>query len=121
MEHFQVVVIGGGQAGLTTGFHLSQARLKYIILDDGYRVGDPWRRRWDSLRLFTPARIDGLPGAPFPASPGTYPTKDQVADYMESHARRFGLPVRLGVTVDALPREDNRYVAAEGKSPLAWG
>lgn len=113
------MVIGGGQAGLATGFHLSRSGLSYIILDDGQRVGDPWRRRWDSLRLFTPARIDGLPGAPFPASPATNPTKDQVADYMESYAKRFGLPIRLGVKVDALSREGNRFVANAGASPIS--
>lgn len=113
------MVIGGGQAGLATGFYLSRAGLSYVILDDGQRVGDPWRRRWDSLRLFTPARINGLPGAPFPAPPGTYPTKDQVADYMESYAKRFGLPIRLGVKVDALTREGNQYVATANAARIS--
>ena len=119
MEHFQVVVIGGGQSGLATGFHLSRAGLNYVILDGGKRVGDPWRRRWDSLRLFTPARINRLPDAPFPGSPSTYPTKDQAADYMESYAKRFGLPIRLGVKVDALTREGNRYVATSDASQIS--
>ena len=113
------MVVGGGQAGLATGFYLSRAGLSYIILDGGQRVGDPWRRRWDSLRLFTPARINGLPGAPFPASPGTYPTKNQVADYMESYAKRFDLPIRLGVKVDALTREGNQYVATADSTRIS--
>jgi putative flavoprotein involved in K+ transport len=119
LEHFKVVVIGGGQAGLATGFHLSRASLSYVILDSGQRIGDPWRRRWDSLRLFTPARINRLPGAPFPGSPSTYPTKDQAADYMESYAKRFGLPIRLGVKVDALTRDGNQYVATAGASQIS--
>jgi putative flavoprotein involved in K+ transport len=119
VEHFQVVVIGGGQAGLATGFHLSRAGLSYIILDDGQRIGDPWRRRWESLRLFTPARINGLPGAPFPESPGTYPTKDQVADYMESYAKRFGFPIRLGIKVTALTREGKQFVAIADESRIS--
>jgi putative flavoprotein involved in K+ transport len=113
------MVIGGGQAGLATGFHLSRAGLSYIILDDSQRVGDPWRRRWDSLRLFTPARINNLPDAPFPGPPSAYPTKDQVADYMESYAKRFGLPIRLGVKVDALTREGNQYLATADASQIS--
>jgi putative flavoprotein involved in K+ transport len=119
LEHFQVIVIGGGQAGLATGFHLSRTGLSYIILDDGKRVGDPWRRRWNSLRLFTPARINGLPDAPFPGSPSIYPTKDQVADYMESYAKRFGLPIRLGVKVDTLARQGSQYLATAGASRIS--
>jgi putative flavoprotein involved in K+ transport len=119
LEHFDVAVIGGGQAGLAAGFHLSKLGLSYVILDDGRRVGDPWRRRWDSLRLFTPARINGLPDAPFPGSPGGYPAKDQVADYMEAYAKRFGLPIRLGVKVDTLTREDDHYVATAGATRVS--
>lgn len=113
-EHFEVVVIGGGQAGLAAGFHLSRLGIHYVILDDGSRVGDPWRRRWDSLRLFTPARVNGLPGMPYPAPAGATVTKEQAADYMESYARRFGLPIRLGVKADALSREGSTFVAQAG-------
>jgi len=108
-DRLEVIVIGGGQAGLAAGYHLAKLGLDYFILDDGARVGDPWRRRWDSLRLFTPARINGLPGAPFPAAPGAIVTKDQVADYLESYAKRFGLRIRLGVRVETLTREGGSY------------
>jgi len=85
-------------------------------VDDGARVGDAWRRRWDSLRLFTPARIDGLPGAPFSVPSGTTVTKDQMADYLESYAKRFGLPVRLYVRVRSLTRDGDGFVTDAGTS-----
>ena len=86
-----------------------------MILDANQRIGDPWRTRWDSLRLFTPARYNGLPGWPFPAPAWSYPTKDQVADYLEAYAARFELPVRTSVRVDRLSRAGDRYVVAAGE------
>jgi len=109
-ERFDVIVIGGGQAGLSVGYHLSRRGLRFVILDASARVGDAWRHRWDSLRLFTPAKLDGLDGMPFPAPPDTFPTKDEMADYLESYARHFRLPVRSGVRVESLTRQDGRYV-----------
>ena len=113
-EYFQTIVIGGGQAGLSTGYYLSRRKVPYVILDANGRIGDAWRKRWDSLRLFTPARYDGLDGMPFPAPAQSFPTKDQMADYLESYAVRFGLPVRNGVKVDGLSREGDRYVVTAG-------
>ena len=69
------VVVGGGQAGLAVGYHLARRGLRFVILDANERVGDAWRKRWDSLRLFTPARYDGLPGMPFPAPPTRSPPR----------------------------------------------
>ena len=110
-EQYDTVVIGGGQAGLATGYYLRQHDHDhdFVILDAGERVGDPWRNRWDSLRVFTPARYTGLPGMDFPASPFYFPTKDEVADYLEAYADRFDLPVELGVRVRALERTDDGY------------
>jgi putative flavoprotein involved in K+ transport len=113
-EHAQVVVIGGGQAGLSVGYCLARAGLSSVILDANARIGDSWRQRWDSLRLFTPARFDGLIGMPFPASSTTFPTKDEMAGYLESYARRFDLPVRTSVRVDHLTREGSQYVVSAG-------
>lgn len=96
------IVIGAGQAGLTTGYHLAARGVDFEILERHDRLGESWRRRWDGLRLFTPARLDGLPGMAFPAPPQVYPTKDEVAEYLERYARHFGLPVRLGVDVRRL-------------------
>ena len=105
-EHIETVVIGGGQAGLSVGHHLARRGRPFLILDANQRVGDAWRNRWDSLRLFTPARYDALAGMPFPAPAHSFPTKDQVADYLEAYATQFQLPVRTGVRVDRLWRDD---------------
>jgi putative flavoprotein involved in K+ transport len=113
-EHVETVVIGGGQAGLSVGHHLARQERPFLILDANQRVGDAWRKRWDSLRLFTPARYNALAGMRFPAPAHSFPTKDQVADYLEAYATRFQLPVRTGVRVDRLWREDGRFVVAAG-------
>ena len=114
-ERVQTLVIGGGQAGLSTGYHLRRRGLPFVILDANQRIGDAWRNRWDSLRLFTSARFDGLDGMPFPAPAHSFPTKDEMADYLASYARRFDLPVRTGVRVDRLSRQGNRYVVTAGQ------
>jgi len=113
-EHFDTVIIGGGQAGLATGYHLAKRDLPFVILDANERIGDAWRKRWDSLRLFTPARYDGLQGWRFPAPALSFPTKDEMADYLESYAARFDLPVRTGVEVDGLSREGDRFIITSG-------
>jgi putative flavoprotein involved in K+ transport len=113
-ERFETVIVGGGQAGLATGYHLARRGRPFVILDAGRRVGDPWRGRWDSLRLYTPGRYSGLPGMPFPADPWHYPTRDEVADYLEAYAARFQLPVRGGVRVDGLTRKEERFLVSAG-------
>jgi len=117
-ERFETVIVGGGQAGLAVGYHLARRGRRFVILDANRRVGDAWRQRWDSLRLFTPARYDGLPGWPFPAPAWSFPTKDQVADYLEAYATRFDLPVRTGVRVDRLSRDRDRDLVAAGDRRL---
>ncbi|HEY3079593.1 MAG TPA: FAD-dependent oxidoreductase [Chloroflexota bacterium] len=113
-ERVQTVVVGGGQAGLSVGYHLARRGLPFVILDANERIGASWRKRWDSLRLFTPARYDGLAGMPFPAPANTFPTKDEMADYLESYAARFDLPVRTGVRVDRLSKRGERFVLTAG-------
>ena len=113
-EPIDTVVIGGGQAGLSVGHHLARRGRPFLIMDANQRIGDAWRRRWDSLRLFTPARYDALAGLSLPAPAHSFPGKDQVADYLEAYAARFQLPVRTGVRVDRLWREDGRFVVAAG-------
>jgi putative flavoprotein involved in K+ transport len=108
------VVIGAGQAGLSVGYHLARRGVKFVILEGRPRVGDQWRERWDSLRLFTPARFDGLDGMPFPADSFHSPTKDEMGDYLEAYAARFELPVETGVRVDGLRREGGRLVVTAG-------
>ncbi|KRE84159.1 flavin-containing monooxygenase [Arthrobacter sp. Soil764] len=106
------MIIGGGQAGLAMGYYLQRQKRTFLILDDCPRTGDSWRRRWDSLRVFTPAKYDGLPGLVFPADPLSFPSKDELADYLERYAAEFHLPVRQGIRVERLWREGDRYVAA---------
>jgi putative flavoprotein involved in K+ transport len=110
VERVDALVIGGGQAGLAVGQQLAARDLDFVILHAERRTGDGWRRRWDSLRLFTPAARSGLPGMPFPAPPTHLPDKDEVADYLERYAERFDLPVRLETRVDALAWDGERYV-----------
>jgi putative flavoprotein involved in K+ transport len=112
------VVIGGGQAGLSVGYHLSRLAIPFVILDASRRIGDSWRHRWDSLRLFTPARHAGLDGMPFPAEPFSFPTKDEMADYLETYARHFELPVRSGVRVDRLSRLGDRFIVVAGRDRI---
>lgn len=106
------VIIGGGQAGLAMGYYLKEQKREFLILDENPRTGDSWRQRWDSLRLFTPAKYDGLPGARFPTDPLSFPPKDELADYLERYAAKFDLPVRQGIRVARLWREGDRYIAA---------
>ena len=113
-EQIETVVIGGGQAGLSVGHHLARRGRRFLILDAHQRVGDAWRHRWNSLRLFTPARYNALAGMPFPAPAHFFPTKDQVADYLEAYATRFQLPVRTGVRVDRLSRDHGGFVVVAG-------
>jgi putative flavoprotein involved in K+ transport len=108
-NHVETVVIGGSQAGLAVGYHLQRRGLPFVIVDENDRVGDAWRNRWDGLRLFTPARYDGLPGMPFPGASSAYPSKDEVADYLEAYAHGFALPIRTGVKVDRLSAACDRF------------
>jgi len=113
-EQFETVIIGGGQAGLSVGYHLARRGRPFVILDANERIGDAWRKRWDSLRLFTPARYDGLNGMPFPAPRLSFPTKDEMADYLAAYAAQFDLPVQTGVRVDGLSRQANGFVVSSG-------
>ena len=113
-SQFDTIVIGGGQAGLSVGYFLAKQDRDFVILDANPRIGDVWRNRWDSLHLFTPARFDGLAGMPFPAPGDSFPSKDEMADYLEAYAARFRLPVQTGVRVDCLSREHGRLVVTAG-------
>ncbi len=101
-ERVDTVVIGGGQAGLAVGCHLARHGRDCAIPDAQDRVSDSWRRRWDSLRLFTPSGLTRLPGMPFPGRGEHVATKDEMADYLAVHAARFALAVQLGVRVEAV-------------------
>ncbi len=117
-ERFDTVVIGGGQAGLAAGYYLARQRRDFVILDAHDRTGDSWRNRWDSLRLFTPASFNHLPGMPFPKSRNRVITKDEMADYLETYAAHFQLPMLFGRKVNELAREGDRYLIDAGTLQL---
>ena len=114
----ETVIVGGGAAGLAVGYHLTRRDRPFVVLDGHQRIGDSWRTRWDSLRLFTPAKYSGLPGWPIPASGNSFPTKDEVADHLQAYADRFEMPTRTGVRVTGLSRRDGRYVVEYGDRRL---
>lgn len=118
VERFGTIVVGGGQAGLAAGYHLQQRDVDFVIVDADQRIGDVWRNRWDSLRLFTPAKYSGLPGMPFPAEPMHLPDKDEVADYLERYAERFDLPVRSSTRAERLAHDGDRWVLRTSRGTL---
>ncbi len=117
-ESVDVAVIGGGQAGLATSYQLARRGIAHVVLEAAPRIGDNWRRRWDSLRLFTPARFTALEGMRFPAPGDHFPTKDEMADYLEAYAARFALPVRTGARVRRLRAEADRYLLDLGDGEI---
>ena len=116
---YDTIIIGGGQAGLAVGYHLTRQGRDFVILEAHEQIGESWRRRWDSLKLFTPAKFSSLPGMAFPADPLHYPTKDEMADYLQSYVRRFNLPVQLGSGVKRLSREGENFIVTNGDQQLS--
>lgn len=111
---FDTIVIGGGQAGLVVGHELRARGIDFLILDAGARVGDAWRKRWDSLRLFTPARFNGLPGMPYPGPGSRFVDKDEIADYLEAYAEAMELPIRHRSRVTHLAHDGDSYLLTAG-------
>jgi putative flavoprotein involved in K+ transport len=109
-----VVVVGGGQAGLAMAWHLRRQGMRFVVLEAGPEVGHLWRARWESLKLFSPAQYSSLPGMPFPARVDTYPTKEPVADYLQAYANAFNLPVALNARVTDLRRDGEIFEVRAG-------
>jgi putative flavoprotein involved in K+ transport len=119
-KDLEVIVVGGGQAGLAIGYFLAQQGRDFAILEAAEEPAAAWRARWDSLKLFTPARYSGLPGLPFPGDPDTYPRRDDVASYLTGYAGQFALPVVLGTRVRAIRQVEGRYlVEVDGRNYTA--
>lgn len=109
-RRYNTIVIGGGQTGLATAYHLKTAGIDYVVLDASHRIGDAWRNRWDSLRLFTQARMNGLPGMAFPATGNDFVSKDQVADFLESYAETMELNVLSTTRVERLSKSGDDFL-----------
>jgi putative flavoprotein involved in K+ transport len=109
-ERFNVIVVGGGQAGLAAAYYLKRRQRSFVILEARERAGEAWRTRWDSCRLFTPSCYNSLPGVPFPMPRKSFPTKDEMADYLDTYAARLELPIRFGTTVERLRRDGDHYM-----------
>src|SRR5206468_5294749 len=106
-QHFDVAVIGGGQAGLAIGYFLRQQGYRFVILERASESARAWRERWDSLTLFTSRRYSALPGLPFAGNQGGYATRDEVIAYLERYAETFELPIELRSEVPELDRDDD--------------
>jgi putative flavoprotein involved in K+ transport len=118
-QHVETLIIGAGQAGLTTGYQLKRRGRSFLIVDGNQRIGDNWRQHWDTLRLYTPAKYDGLPGLRFPAARWHFPGKDEVGDYLERYALHFDLPVRTNTSVARLQAQPSGgYVALLGDEAM---
>lgn len=117
-EKFCTVIIGAGQAGLAAAYYLKKIDNDFILLDEENHIGDSWRQRWDSLRLFTPSQHDGLPGFPFPVVRGTLPTKEEMADYLSDYATKFSLPVQLDTKVFELNKTSDGYEITTSKGKV---
>ena len=118
-QHIETLIIGAGQAGLSAGYHLQKLGSECLIVDGGERIGDNWRCRYDSLKLFTPARANSLDGMPYPGDPWDFPTKDEFAEYLERYAVTFDLPVRMQTRVDRLAaRKSGGFAATLGAGEI---
>jgi putative flavoprotein involved in K+ transport len=113
-ERVNTVIVGAGQAGLSVGYHLQRRGVSFVMLDSAARIGDAWRKRWDSLKLFTPRKFSSLDGWAFPGDRNAFPTKDEMGDYLEAYARHFEFPVRLNTRVERVSRQGDGFVVVAG-------
>src|SRR5688572_17703786 len=118
MSSLDVVVIGGGQAGLALGFYLRRTSLSYRILDAQPGPGGAWRHTWRSLRLFSPARFSSLPGWVMEGGPDYYPTRDEALDYLSRYEERYGIQVDRPVRVRIVRREGEELMVDTDRGTL---
>ena len=111
MKKTDVLIVGAGQAGLAMGYHLKQTSLRFLLVDGCSRVGDSWRRRYDSLLLFTPRSLSALPGLTLKGDPQGYASRDEFADYLEAYADHFALPIEMNMGIQRLERRNGHFAA----------
>lgn len=116
---YETAIIGGGQSGLAAGHHLARRGVDFVLLEAGDRIGNVWRSRWDSLRLYSPAKYDMLPGLPFPGPGHAFPTASQMGDYLQSYAEHDKLPIRTGVTATGVRTDGDGYAVETSEGPIA--
>jgi putative flavoprotein involved in K+ transport len=109
MDTYDVIVIGGGQAGLATGYHLQREGLRFIILEAGAEPTGSWPRYYDSLKLFSPARYSSMPGMPFPGDPERYPARDEVVAYLRAYAKHFNLPIVTNARIETVEKQGTNF------------
>lgn len=107
---YDVLVIGAGQAGLSMGYFLKNTNLSFLLLEQGGEVGESWRKRYDSLKLFTPRFYSSLPGLNLRGDANGYPTKDEISDYLSHYVETFSLPVKLGTVITKLDKQGDYFV-----------
>lgn len=110
METYDAIVIGGGQSGLAAGYHLQRAGLRFLIFEASDEATGSWKRYYDTLKLFSPARYSSLPGMRFPGQPERYPTRDEVVDYLRAYGERFRLPIRTHAFVERIERQGSNFI-----------
>jgi len=108
-NNWHTIVIGGGQSGLATGYYLKKRNIDFLIMDSEAQTGDSWRRRWNSLRLFTPAWNNSMPGLSFPGGQNAFPTKDEAADFLIEYKKKFNLPVLYGARVTNVKKSSHGF------------
>ncbi|MGY2488182.1 flavin-containing monooxygenase [Cupriavidus sp. CP313] len=108
-QPLDVIVVGAGQAGLASGWHLKQHGLRFLIVDEQQQAGGNWRNYYDSLRLFSPAAYSSLPGLPFSAAANHYPRRDEVSRYLEDYAAHFRLPVRPNTRIERVRKLEEGF------------
>ena len=106
---YETIVIGAGQAGLAMGYYLSQSNVNFLIIDKGRELGEVWKERYDSLRLFTPRMYSSLPGLVLDGDQHGFPSKDEIGDYLKHYADKFALPVALNTEVLSVTKHEESF------------
>lgn len=110
-KRYEVIIIGAGQAGIAMSYQLKQKGIEnHLMIDAQKRIGDSWRYRYKSLVLFTPKSYSALPGLKMKGHPNSYPTKNEMADYLEGYVENFDLPHRMNTMVTRIKKENGNFM-----------